>query len=483
MGMTLFYVARIPEAIGAFERGLGETTMSADPDLYERLEAEYIASTWWAPETFRDAEEHLKVLDLDGLHGGYGSDLLLADAAFYECRLVRGRELAVSLARRALVSGELVAHGALGFHFAVFSLVSAGLFDEGVAAYDAALAAAEKRGDAVRAAPILIFRGRTKAMKGNLDAALADLQDGFEACVERNVDTALPYAVAWLSDALLERGDNVGATAVLGHAGLLEELPVSAHLFFFQLARGRLRIESGEVARGVDELLVLGERTRIVLPFDNPVDYPWRRFAAQGLYQLGRVDESRALADENLELARRWDVSSAVGTALRACGLSRAGEGGEEFLRDSVEVLAGANARLEYARSLVEYGAALRRANRRSEARELLREGVELAHRVGATALVTRGNEELAATGARPRTVMLSGLESLTASERRVAELAGADRSNKEIAQTLFVTVKTVEMHLSSVYRKLSISSRRELSSLLAGGPERDPADLGGTGP
>src|SRR4029079_11740324 len=128
-----------------------------------------------------------------------------------------------------------------------------------------------------------------------------------------------------------------------------------------------------------------------------------------------------------------------------------------------VEVLAGANARLEHARALVELGAALRRGNHRSEAREVLREGVELAHRAGAPALVERGNDELAATGARPRKLVVSGLDSLTASERRVAELAARELSNKEIAQALFVTVKTVEVHLSSVYRKLQISSRAAL--------------------
>ena len=115
-----------------------------------------------------------------------------------------------------------------------------------------------------------------------------------------------------------------------------------------------------------------------------------------------------------------------------------------------------------------ELGAALRRGNHRSEARDLLREGVELAHRAGAPALVARGNEELAATGARPRKLVVSGLESLTASERRVAELAAQDHSNKEIAQALFVTVKTVEVHLSSAYRKLQLNSRRELAAALA---------------
>jgi DNA-binding CsgD family transcriptional regulator len=91
-----------------------------------------------------------------------------------------------------------------------------------------------------------------------------------------------------------------------------------------------------------------------------------------------------------------------------------------------------------------------------------------MAHKCGATALVNRGNEELAATGAHPRSVMLSGLESLTASERRVAQMAAEEVSNKEIAQALFVTVKTVEMHLSRVYRKLDIDSRRQLAGALS---------------
>jgi len=117
----------------------------------------------------------------------------------------------------------------------------------------------------------------------------------------------------------------------------------------------------------------------------------------------------------------------------------------------------------------VEYGGALRRAKQRLKARERLREGVEIAHRLGAHALVSQGNDELAATGARPRKLVQTGLETLTASERRVAQRAAADMSNKDIAQALFVTVKTIEVHLSSVYRKLEISSRRQLASALAG--------------
>jgi DNA-binding CsgD family transcriptional regulator len=141
-------------------------------------------------------------------------------------------------------------------------------------------------------------------------------------------------------------------------------------------------------------------------------------------------------------------------------------------LREAVAVLAHSPARLEYARALVDLGAALRRGNSRSEARQLLRQGLELAHRCGASALVKLANEELAATGAHARTILLTGLDALTASERRVAHMAAEDLSNKEIAQALFVTVKTVEQHLSRVYRKLDISSRRQLGDALGGPAE-----------
>ena len=107
-------------------------------------------------------------------------------------------------------------------------------------------------------------------------------------------------------------------------------------------------------------------------------------------------------------------------------------------------------------------------ARRPSEARAPLRRALELADRCGAEGLAAEIRAEIYATGARPRTAALQGAESLTASERRVADLAAEGRSNKEIAQTLYVTPKTVEVHLSSAYRKLSIRSRQQLAVALS---------------
>ena len=117
----------------------------------------------------------------------------------------------------------------------------------------------------------------------------------------------------------------------------------------------------------------------------------------------------------------------------------------------------------------------LRRSNRRTEARELLRDALDAAHRAGAKPLAEYAETELRATGARPRRVLLTGVESLTASERRIAELAGQRLTNREIAQSLFITARTVEGHLTSVFRKLDLDSRDQLAAALETGAEASP--------
>ena len=199
----------------------------------------------------------------------------------------------------------------------------------------------------------------------------------------------------------------------------------------------------------------------------NPALVAWRSHLALALIALDRRDEALELAREEVELAREWGAPRPIGVALRALGLAQSGQEGIATLRESLEVLGSSSAKLERARSLVELGAALRRSNKRAEARELLKEGIDQAVRSGSQPLVDQAEAELAATGARPRRLLLSGVESLTASERRVADFAARGLSNKDIAQTLFVTTKTVEVHLSNVYRKLGIGSRNDLPQAL----------------
>ncbi len=286
------------------------------------------------------------------------------------------------------------------------------------------------------------------------------------------------YNAGFLADLLLELGQLREAATVLDRADLPEEIPENVHFVLILQTRGKLRLAERKPEEGLADFLAVG-RVAEALGIQNPAYRPWRSLAASALHDLGRDGEARELAAEELALARRWGALRPIGVSLRVLGLVDGPTESERWLREAVDVLSASPARLELARVLVDLGAALRRRNRRSEARELLRQGVELAHRCGATPLVERANEELAATGARPRKLVLTGLESLTASERRVAQLAAEELSNKEIAQALFVTVKTVEVHLSSAYRKLEIGSRRHLAAALVG-PQAEPVPAAG---
>jgi DNA-binding CsgD family transcriptional regulator len=173
------------------------------------------------------------------------------------------------------------------------------------------------------------------------------------------------------------------------------------------------------------------------------------------------------MAAEDLERARRWGAASGVGIAMQATALVGDADGSADRLREAVDFLARSPGRLEHAQALVDLGANLRRSNRRADARRILQEGLDLAERCDARALTARANTELLAAGGRSSDPLGVGVEQLTASERRVAELAAAGHSNPEIAQALYVTRKTIETHLGRVYRKLDISGRGELSDAL----------------
>jgi DNA-binding CsgD family transcriptional regulator len=137
------------------------------------------------------------------------------------------------------------------------------------------------------------------------------------------------------------------------------------------------------------------------------------------------------------------------------------------LLEESARVLENADAEVEHGRALVELGAALRRSGKRAAALESLARGMDLAHRRGATVLAARARVELVAAGARPRRLAISGADALTASERRVAAMASEGMTNREIAQALFVTQRTVEGHLSNAFARLGIASRDDLRGAL----------------
>ena len=273
-----------------------------------------------------------------------------------------------------------------------------------------------------------------------------------------------PEGRAFLAEVLLERGRLDEAVATLGAVAADDERRYQA---VHPLAvRARLRIATGDLEGGLADQLEVGRRLD-AFGVRNPSYSAWRSSAALVLHRLGDHVEARRLADEELALARRWGAPRPIGTALRTAGLLEAEGVSLEHLRASVDVLRDSRALLERAKSLTELGAALRRTNQRAEARAPLQEGLLLAERCNAAPVAQRAHSELLATGARPRRLVRTGVDSLTPSERRVAQMAADGQTNREIGQALFVTPKTIEMHLSNVYRKLDITSRSQLPRVM----------------
>jgi DNA-binding CsgD family transcriptional regulator len=233
--------------------------------------------------------------------------------------------------------------------------------------------------------------------------------------------------------------------------------------------RAQLRLAQLRPVDALTDALEAGRRCRGERDIIGPGAVAWRSTAALARLALGDAARGRSLAEEELELARQQGLTRVVIRDLRVLAFAAKGARVLDLLAEAVRIGRGAPPRLEYMTALVDLGAATRRANQRSAARHPLRMGLELAERHGAAALARRAREELGATGARSRRVILSGIQALTPGERRVADLAARGLTTRQIAQVLFVTPKTVEYHLRHVYRKLDIpSSRADLARALS---------------
>jgi DNA-binding CsgD family transcriptional regulator len=326
---------------------------------------------------------------------------------------------------------------------------------------DAAVRDARNAGDSVLLTSSLAYRAWLAFNRGDLRRAEAEARTALDAAglpapgFHRVLNTALAV------DALTEQGCLDAAERLLdGEAGLVEGMmPTDAHL---RLSRGRLRLAQRRPAEALADFRGAGT-VALRLGQDSPSWLPWRSSAAHACLALGDRERAQELATAELALARAFGAPRTLGVALHAAGLTAGGTDGEELLREAVTQLESGGAALDRARALCDLGARLRRGNRRAESRELLREALGLAHRAGAVPLAARAETELRATGARPRRAVLSGADALTASERRIAELAATGLTNRQIAQALFITARTVEGHLTSAFRKLGIQSRDQL--------------------
>jgi len=273
-------------------------------------------------------------------------------------------------------------------------------------------------------------------------------------------------ATAGLAESLLELADLDGAEAAIAARGsAVDGGTVFAALL--RHVRGRVHMARRRYDEALRDFTAAGAVLRGCGAV-TPAIAPWRSEAALAQLALGDLAAAEALTGEELTLARVFGAPRALGIALRGAGTVRDGHEGEALLREALDVLADAHVPIALAKTQLELGARLRRSNRRAEARRLLRLSLDTAHRLGANLLADRAETELRATGAKPRRAVLTGVDALTASELRVAELAAQGLTNREIAQALFVTARTVEGHLTQAFRKLDVPSREALAAMLA---------------
>jgi DNA-binding CsgD family transcriptional regulator len=335
--------------------------------------------------------------------------------------------------------------------------------DAAAAAQDVGLAVAQQRGNLSMFTGLSVFRADTAFRAGELALAEAHGRRAFELGHELGLDA---FALMWLLGIVMERDGPREAAALLEPLDLSEPLLGVWHGVVCLAQRGRIRFGLGDFQRGLDDLLAADRRmSEHHLYLSVLID--WVPIATTALAQVGRIDEARELAARELADAAAFGAARRHGIALSVAGRLEAGDRGLGLLREAVDLLESSPARLEHARALMNLGIGLRERGERKTARTPLAAALDIAHRCGGNLLAEQAREALVAAGARPRRNMLTGPEALTPAEARIARLAADGQTNREIAQALFLSVKTVEWQLSHAYAKLRVARRGELADAL----------------
>ena len=464
-----------PGAVTAFGRGLdvlgsdyGDTGAAA---LEEDLAAELSASMLDAGRAIVDGHAAVRdrfaaSLQDPGPGATIAQRLLLAQAAVERALTGAPAGDVAELAGRAISAGP--GDGPAGRDCALAAAQAftwAGDLKTALALLDAEAARAEETGHVHDYATVCHHRAAAHMAAGSVPDAVVDAQVALDGR-RFGWRLALPRTCAILATMLIERGELAEAHEALALAAPESDWLGRTAWNDLLAARARVAMAEGRPADALEDFLECGLR-QDSLGATNPAVLPWRSGAALAALALGDRDTAERLAAEELDLASAFGAAPALGVALRTSGEVKGGAEGIALLEQSVATLEGSGAELELAHAHVSLGVTQRAAKRPEAARDPLRLGLDLARRCGATALAQRARDELVAAGGRPRREALRGKEALTPSERRTAELAARGLSNREVAETLFVTIKTVEWHLRNAYTKLGITSRSELAAAL----------------
>ena len=465
-GSALLFANRHQPAQQLVQRTLGRLGASSDGPHHMRLESVWMQMASMDPAFTDEFDARLPALLARARRAGAaGRPILIIGALAAATRGDARRDVQDLVARgfpRGRALPEDVADSTLPAQ-AVIALLAVDELGGADELLTRIFEDARARGSAHAYVAALVHRGWVALRRGLIDAAESDERAAAELATQHGLMFALPWAYALRASALMEQ-DRLEAAGHDVDALALDGNQVASLLGMALDARGRVRIAQGRRAEGIADLRRAGEAHESIAAY-SPNILHWRSSLAVA---LGRGSpEALALVGIELKRARALGYPRAIGVALRAQGLLQAADAGLATLRDAVVVLAGSPARLEYARTLVHLGAALRRDGQRAAARVPLRQALDLGDRLGAERVAAEALAELAAAGGKARRRHLSGVDALTPTERRIAEMAAVGQGNKEIAQALFVSRKTVEMHLGRTYAKLSIHSRGELRAAL----------------
>jgi DNA-binding CsgD family transcriptional regulator len=457
------------DAVDVIERALAELG-EADAELAARLEGELVVCGLHDARRASRVAPTLERLRTRSPAGSAGEALAVAQGM---AMVLAGhpRDAAAAPLEAALARAEGRVENWDARAALLWSLVTAERFDAVEAALEPMMAEVTRTGSARGLVATYSTLGLLKLRLGALPEADAAARVALRVLQEGDFAPGLAFAATVLADVAVEAGDVDEAEAVLELVPQ-DGWPAGVGTVLIPAARGRLRLAQGRPTDALADFEVCAAMFNPELWGMEMRDVGYlhaRTGAAQALLRLGKREGAYQLAQAELDDVRTFGAQRALGIALRVAGLTRRGVAGLELLGESVAVLADSPALLERARSLAELGAALRRGGERVAAREPLVEALDLAARCGARPLVARAREELKATGARPRREWRTGVEALTPSELRIVRLAADGRTNREIAHELYVTLKTVEGHLSRAYPKLGIEGRAQLAQALAG--------------
>ena len=450
---------------------LGEELRPLDPERSLELKSELLMVTTAVVPLRARLGEHLQPFAEQARgHPGFEAVARIHEA---QERLAAGGSAvtAAEEVQAALATGlPPSAAGGAGF-LALITLRLGERHDLAMRMLDVALESARRDGHAARQGVVHGQRAAIALAQGALRDAQVEAETGLRLVDERHFAVLQLLAVAIVVD--IERGALEAAAELSARAEALGIGDDRVYIAEFLIARGRLRIAEGDVEAGVADLLWCGRRLETLR-----VSWPseWKAYAAPALAVLGEKEAAARLAREHLAMARRDGAPGMLGRSLRAAAAAIGGEEAPALLQEAVSVLEASDARLELAYALADLGAALSRAQRRREGRDAQRRAMQLADDCGAIALAERARAELQAGPGRRARMELTGPRALTAAEWRVCRQAADGHTNREVAQALFVTEKTVERHLSSAYHKLGIRSRFQLAEAIddrVGAPQK----------